>query len=307
MLACPTTQPREPTFGNGFHAHHDSGHVVGAAVFVRQIDKFFGGSFRIDFGLKRAGDFRLGNHSRKTVRTKQENVAGKKRLLFSVDFNFLLCAEGAKKNALHVAAFGFGKSQNTAANLLGDKRMIAGELLQAAGAEKIGAAVTDVRNAQFVVFNPSGGEGCAHAALLGIGFRGFKNFSIGEINGARKAFGTVAPACFGFSINGSCGIIFGFEAVLDNGFDSESAGNFAVCFAAHAIREDEQVQRIDDAETVLVVGAHTTDVGLAATYNSHTDSSSRCRCRTTPLRLPIGQLYSHASKRCKEAKAPEPY
>ena len=44
-------------------------------------------------------------------------------------------AQRAQKNALHVAAFGFGGRQDSAADLFGDKRVVAGELLQIAAAQ----------------------------------------------------------------------------------------------------------------------------------------------------------------------------
>src|SRR6267142_1664804 len=72
-------------------------------------------------------------------------------------------------------------------------------------------------------------------------------------------------------------------AMLHEGFHRESAGDFAVRFATHAIGEHKKVQWRNDAETIFVVCAHATYVAQAATHDSHT--SSHCCRQSTPCLL----------------------
>ena len=59
-----------------------------------------------------------------------------------------------------------------------------------------------------------------------------------------------------FAEQRSSRIFLAFEAVFDNGFDRERAGDFAVRLAAHSVREHIEVERRDDAVAVFVIGAH---------------------------------------------------
>src|SRR6266850_2063781 len=75
-------------------------------------------------------------------------------------------------------------------------------------------------------------------------------------------------------------VLFRVGAMLHEGLHCESAGDFTVRFATHAIGEHKKVQWRNDAETIFVVCAHATYVAHAATHDSHT--SSHCCRQSTP-------------------------
>ena len=82
-----------------------------------------------------------------------------------------------------------------------------------------------------------------------------------DANGDYRVLDLPAPGVYKvtFSLNG-------FET-----FDREGL-NLTVGFAAHAIGEDEEVERIEDAEGILVVGAHASHIRQAVANDLHTRS-----------------------------------
>src|SRR5271165_7057108 len=271
-LARTPAEPREPTLGLCTGANYDDRNVIGAAAFVGHRHQVFGSCLGIGLGLQGAGSFGFHYHAGQAVGAEQQHVAGKQRLLFGVHFDVWIGTQGAQQHALQFALFGLRGGANAAAYLFGDERVIAGELLQGTGAQNVGSAVAHVREAQAILRDPYSGEGGAHAALFGMPRGGFKDFFIGQMHGAREALGTRGPARLGLAKNRQSGIVFAFQAMLDDGFHRQGAGHFAVGFAAHAVGQHEQPQLGDDAIAVFVVGAHATDISHAATCNSHTNS-----------------------------------
>src|SRR5262252_4790863 len=124
-------------------------------------------------------------------------------------------------------------------------------------------------DAQGVSVDPHCGQRRAHSALFGMRFRRFEDVPVREIDSTDEALGLLREAGSGISVKWRSGIDISIHAMLYDSLDSESAGNFSVRFAAHAVGEDIQVQRLDEPETILIVGTHPTHIGRAAACNSH--------------------------------------
>src|SRR5262249_17238664 len=157
VFAPSRAQPGTPTFGVVLQTNNDDGDVVDAAVFIGDADQSFGRFLRIGLCLQSACDFRIGNHSSQTVGTQKKQVARKESLLFGIDFDFSLRAESAKQDALHFALLGLAGADDSGADLLRHKRVIAGQLLQSSVAKQVSAAVADVSDAEGITGNPKRG------------------------------------------------------------------------------------------------------------------------------------------------------
>src|SRR5258706_3883031 len=175
----PRAQPGEPALRFGLERDNDDGNIVDSAAFVGVFDELFGGALWIRLRLESSGNFRFSDHAREAVRTEEQDVALEKRDLFDVHFNFGLRAKSAKQNALQIALFGFAGGQDSAADLFGNQRMIAGELLKLSRAKQIDAAVANVADAELHVFNTCGGLWCAPTFFLVVGIRGREYFFFG--------------------------------------------------------------------------------------------------------------------------------
>src|SRR5215470_9781368 len=128
VFASPGTQPGKPTFGLVLQTNHDYGDVVGAATLVGESNEALGSFLRVGFRLQGAGDFRFRHHTRKPVGAEKQNVTREESLLFGIHFDLRLSPERAQQNALHVTLFGFVRADDSAPDLLSNKRMVAGEL-----------------------------------------------------------------------------------------------------------------------------------------------------------------------------------
>src|SRR5215470_17218113 len=126
VFALPWAQPGKPTFGFVLQTNNDDGDVVHAPVLIGNGDQSFSCFLRVRFRLQSAGDLWIGDHAGQTIRTKKKQVARKERLLFGINFDLLLRTQRAKKNALHLALFGFAGAYDSTADLFGNERMIAG-------------------------------------------------------------------------------------------------------------------------------------------------------------------------------------
>src|SRR5882762_8129323 len=119
--------------------------------------------------------------------------------------------------------------------------MILRELQQAANTQKIGAAVPDVSDAEFRAVNPRGGHGRAHALLFRMFFRRLKDAFIRQVNGARKPSRSDTQVRLRLAEKWSGWVLLRLDAMLHEGFHRESAGNFTMRFAAHAIGKNKKV------------------------------------------------------------------
>src|SRR5882762_3981812 len=158
--------------------------------------------------------------------------------------------------------------------------MILRELQQAANTQEIGAAVPDVSDAEFRAVDPRGGHCRAHALLLRMLFRRFKDAFVRQVYGARKPSRSGTQVRLRLAEKWSRWVLLRVDAMLHEGFHRESAGDFTMRFATHSIGEHKKIQRRNDAEAVFVVSAHATYIAHAATHDSHT--SSYCRWQSTP-------------------------
>src|SRR5580704_1417789 len=70
-----------------------------------------------------------------------------------------------------------------------------------------------------------------------------------------------------------------------DGFHSHFAGNFTVPLTAHPVRQHKEIQRFDNAETILVIRAHPPQIGDAAAYDPH--RFSRCCSLSDPVSTPV--------------------
>src|SRR5262249_20208525 len=76
-------------------------------------------------------------------------------------------------------------------------------------------------------------------------------------------------SCGWVAVDWSGCIRFRIEAMFNNGFHGERAGDFSMCFAAHSVGKDEKVQRLDEPEAVLIVRADAAHIGRATSKNPH--------------------------------------
>jgi len=103
----------------------------------------------------------------------------------------------------------------------------------------------------------------------------------------------------------AAGLVSASRQCFNDCFNSHGAGDFAVGFAPHAVGKHEEVERLDDLVAIFVVRTHATNIGHAATYDSHTNSPRRSG-NYTPAHARTRQLYSHANRGPRPAKALNP-
>src|SRR6266404_1362171 len=122
--------------------------------------------------------------------------------------------------------------------------------------------------------------------LIGIFFGGLENISIRQMDGGGKAFCETAPIGLNRADHRGRGIGLQVEAMLHDGFDSHGAGDFTVRFTPHAVGKHVEVQRLNDLVTVFVVRTHATQIGHAATGDSHANSPCPRKATPLPTRVP---------------------
>jgi hypothetical protein len=96
-------------------------------------------------------------------------------------------------------------------------------------------------NAYFRAVNPHGSHRRTHALLFRMFFRRFKDAPVGQVDGARKPSRFAAQARVLLTVKWSSWIHLRVGAMLDEGLHRESAGDFTMRFAAHAIRKYKKV------------------------------------------------------------------
>src|SRR5580704_51041 len=147
--------------------------------------------------------------------------------------------------------------------------MIVGQLLQIPAAEQVGTAVANVGDAELGIVHPNNREGGAHTALFGVFLGRLINFHVGEMHGAFQTLGFQREIVAGLAVEGLAGVLLGFRQVFGDGFHSHGTGDFAVSFAAHSVGKDKEGEGFYDAEGILIVGAHTTNVRQATAGDLH--------------------------------------
>jgi len=110
--------------------------------------------------------------------------------------------------------------------------------------------------------------------LFGVGFGCVINVFVGSMHRARQPLGLFAPGWFRIANQRGSGIHPRIHARFHDGFHGKRAGHFAVCLASHAVSEHKQIERLDNAEAILVIRAHPPHIGYAAAYDPH--KFSRC-------------------------------
>ena len=148
-------------------------------------------------------------------------------------------AEGAGKNGLQAADGGLFVGQQAQADLLGDERVIGGELFEAAGAQAVGAAVADVRQAEPGAIDPRGDHGRSHAVKRGIAGGEAENRAVGATYRAQQAVRDRSEPRLRGSLERKCGIGKCLTAVFADRRYGNRAGNFAMLLAAHAVGKHE--------------------------------------------------------------------
>src|SRR5271156_1353356 len=266
-------------------AQDDCGDVVAAAGVIGLLDQRIGGLLRAGGFLQNTGDLQLGKLTKQSVGAEQVGVAVAQELFGDFNVHVLLDAERARQHVLHAAAAGLLEGNDSAAHLLGDEGMIFGELVQLLVAEKIRAAVAHVCDAGAIFEKAHGDDGGAHAASAAQILRDLENFQVGQAHGARQAIRCVAHAFDLFSENRESRIGLRVAAVCQNGFGGQAAGAFAGFQAAHAVRENEQIQVRREPEAVFVVLANTPCIAASA-YFHRTSSALDSRWSAVPRFCP---------------------
>src|SRR5215475_962774 len=98
---------------------------------------------------------------------------------------------------------------------------------------------------------------------------GFENVSIRKVDCADEPFCVRRNSCRWIAVDGRGGIRFRVEAMLDDCFHGERAGDFPMSFATHSVGKHEQVQRLDEPEAVFIVRADAAHIGRATSKNPH--------------------------------------
>ena len=94
--------------------------------------------------------------------------------------------------------------------------------------------------------------------------------------------------------------------MLYDSFHGKCAGDFAVCFTAHAVGKDEQVERLHEPEAVFIIRANTAHIGRAATENSHKHTPGWRPGRTHPFRAILESKLTDQGK-ARKAMRPTDY
>ena len=116
-------------------------------------------------------------------------------------------------------------------------------------------------------------------------FRRVIDIFVRQVHRARQPFGLFAPRWLRITKHSGRKIGLRIHAMLDDGFHGKRARNFSMRFAAHAVRQHKEIQRFDNAETVLVIRAHPPQIGDAAAYDPH--KFSRCCLLSEPVPTPV--------------------
>src|ERR1700677_2351865 len=239
-------------------AQDNCGNVVAAAGAISLLDE------RIS-GLLRAGGFLQNSRDLRLRKLAEQSLA--QELLGDFHIHVLFDAQRARQHVLHAAAAGLLGRDDSAADLLGYEGMIFGELVQLLVSEQIRAAVSDVRDAGAILEKAHGDDGGAHAAFAAQILRGVENFLIGQANGAREAIAYVTHAFDLFAENGEGRVGLRVAAMRQYGFGGQAAGTFARLQAAHAVREDEQIQLRREPEAIFIVLANSPCIAARACFH----------------------------------------
>jgi hypothetical protein len=98
-----------------------------------------------------------------------------------------------------------------------------------------------VSDAYFRAVNPHGGHRRTHALLFRMFFRRFEDAPVGQVDGTRKTSRSAAQARLLLTVKWSGWILLRVYAMLHYGLYRESACDFTMRFAAHAIGEHIKV------------------------------------------------------------------
>ena len=124
-----------------------------------------------------------------------------------------------------------------------------------------------MRDAGAVFEKAHGDDGRAHAAFAAYVLRGMKNFLVGQAHGAGQAIGRLAHAFDLRTENSQRWVCLRVAAMRQHSFGSHAAGAFAGLQAAHAVREDEQVQLRREPKAVFVIFANTPFIAARAYFH----------------------------------------
>ena len=217
---------------------------------------------------------------------EEELIAGQDLDGERVDLDPLVDADGAGDGVLLRDLLDLLARELAALDELVEDGVIFGDLLDAAVAQQVDAAVADVGDEAVRAVDQERRERGAHAALLRVGAGLFVDLHAGALHrlleqaedGARGAR---------LGRRGGDGVALLLELLVDDA-DRERAGDLAGGVAAHAVRHHEQAELAVDEEVVLVVIAQAPDVG----GRREPDGVGQCHARerlTEPTRRGHGK------------------
>ena len=125
---------------------------------------------------------RLRDHRGEAVRADHEHVAVAGLIAPDVDLHVGLGAERAGDDRALGMRLGLLLGQLAAGHQLAHQRVVAGEALEPAVAQQVGARVADVRDRDLLLADVGGGHRGAHAGALGLGARAVVDAAVGVLD-----------------------------------------------------------------------------------------------------------------------------
>src|SRR5262245_17430591 len=207
-------------------------------------------------------------------------------------------------------ALGFRTIDRAVAHLLGDPRMILGQLFDLSVANEVGSAVADVRDHGLVVFDERPGHRRTHAAQLFVLADAARQLMIGHGHGG----GHSVPVERNAGIEGERpGLVAVAGRVPDESMDGltdELRRHVAARMAAHAVDDQEQAEFLVRNREILVPTALPTGVGVYTCIDTH-HALGRPRghghysVRANHVAAKIDRTWSRRSRPAAAASRPE--
>src|ERR1700719_2776628 len=185
IRTAPGNKLRKPT-SRLVQANDDDGYVVLTTVFIRAAYQSLGGNPNTGDLSQNRGDLVFRHHSRQPVRTEQQRVAREQFNFVSVYVHAFFRSQCPRQKALQFAGGGLLMTHQPVAHLLGDKRMIRGQLLKRIRPEQVGTGIADVGQAQAGSTNTRRYDRGSHSTASRITHSVLMNLSIGHLDGTNQ-------------------------------------------------------------------------------------------------------------------------
>ncbi len=157
------------------------------------------------------------------------------------------------------------------------------------------------RNGKQWAIRPGRDDRRSHAALFGMLQRGFVDAAVRQMQRVGQAIGARGNSWARFRSGRRLGIVERGLAVFRDGFDGQRAGDFPVRFAAHAVRNNEKLERLDDTIRIFVIFSDAPDIGARPHVQSQEIpsgwSGGICSPGTT-----LGELLTVARARARSSR-----